>query len=369
MKIGILKEIKDGESRVILTPKEVKLLFESGHEVLIESDAGEKAGFSNEDYVAAGAIIVDQSKAIFEQSELVVKVKEIDDQEYSLLKPGQIIFACLHPAANKDEVDVLLQKEVIAVTAEDTHRFGSPNCEVAGKLGALLGTQYLLTTNGGIGKLVGGVGGVPGIQALVLGGGIVGKSAVDVLSSLRAQVKVLDVNIGTLREIQYLFQKNVMTAFSNQETIKEFLPQTDLVINCVKWPKHRKDHLITKEMLKMMKKGSVIVDISADVGGAIETYRPTTFKEPVYVVDDVIHFGVDNIPGAVPNTASIAYASAVYPHIQAIADKGIEQALMDNEYLRRGLTAYKGILTHEETGKIQHRQWTNPIEISKNNVT
>ncbi len=363
MKIGVLKEIKSGESRVVLTPNEVKQLSRKGHSVLVEKDAGLQAGFPDPSYLKAGAEIVQRAKEIFDQADLVVKVKEVSPEEYSLLQPGQIVFSCLHPAANKEEVDALLEKEVVAITAEDTHRFGSPNCEVAGKLGALMGIQYLLTPNGGSGKLVGGIGGVPGIQALVLGGGIVGKSAVDILASLRAQVRLLDINIGVLREAQFLFPKNVTTGFSNQETIREILPQVDLVINCVKWPKQRTDHLITREMIGTMQKGSVIVDISADVGGAIETYRPTTFEEPVYTVDGVIHFGVDNIPGAVPNTASIAYAASVFPYIQSIADKGVEQALRDDEYLRGGLTIYKGKLTHEETGLIQKRQWVKPEEL------
>lgn len=365
MKIGVLKEVKDGESRVILTPNEVKALSRKGHKLLVEKDAALKAGFPDQSYLDAGAVIMQQAKDIFDQSDMVVKVKEISPKEYSLIKPGQILFSCLHPAANKEEVDVLLDKEVIAITAEDTHRFGSPNCEVAGKLGALMGIQYLLSTNGGMGKLVGGVGGVPGIQALVLGGGIVGKSAVDVLASLRAQVRLLDINIGVLREAQFLFPKNVTTGFSNQETIIEILPSVDLIINCVKWPKQRTDHLITREMLGKMQKGSVIVDISADVGGAIETYRPTTFNDPVYTVDGIIHYGVDNIPGAVPNTASIAYAASVFPHILAIAEKGVEKALLEDEYLRNGLTTFKGVLTHEETGNIQNRQWVKPQELLK----
>ena len=337
MNIGVLKEVKDGESRVILTPNEVKILSLKGHRVLVEKDAGLKAGFPDQSYLDAGAVIMKQAKDIFDQSNMVVKVKEISPNEYSLIQPNQIIFSCLHPAANKEEVDVLLDKEVVSITAEDTHRDGSPNCEVAGKLGALMGIQYLLSTNGGMGKLVGGVGGVPGIQALVLGGGIVGKSAVDILASLRAQVRLLDINIGVLREAQYLFPNNVTTGFSNQETIKEILPNVDIVINCVKWPKERTDHLITREMLSMMQKGSVIVDISADVGGAIETYRQTTFNDPVYTVDGVIHYGVDNIPGAVPNTASIAYAASIFPHIKLWLNKGLKKHCLKMNIFETGL--------------------------------
>jgi len=355
--IGILKEIKAGESRVVLTPSEVNELTIDGHSVLVESNAGLKAGFSNELYKVAGAQIENNAENIFKKSELVLKVKEISPEEYHLLQPNQIVYACLHPASNKEEVDVLMESKVISIAAEDTHQFGSPNCEVAGKLGALFGAQYLLSSNGGIGKLVGGVGGVPGINAIVIGGGIVGRAAIDVLSSLKSQVTLLDINIGVLREIQYQFPNNVSTCFSNKQNIKELLPKADLVINCTKWPKQRKDHLITRDMLALMQENSVIVDISADVGGAIETFKPTTLDDPVYEVDGIIHFCVDNIPGAVPNTASIAYAAAIFPHIQSIANNGIKEALLKSKYLCRGLTTYQGTLTHEETGLIQNRTW------------
>lgn len=362
MRIGILKEVKVGESRVVLTPAEVKQLTRLGNHVLVEENAGTAAGFTNEAYENAGAEIT-SNITIFKTAEMVVKVKEIDPKEYPLLRKEQIIFSCLHPAANREEVDVLLEKGVISISAEDTHRFGSPNCEVAGRLGALLGAYYLLNINGGIGKLITGIAGVPGINAIVLGGGIVGKSAVDVLSSLGAQVTLMDINIGVLREAKFSFPRNVRTAFSTEENIRAMLPSTDLILNCVKWPKQRKDHLITREMIGTMQKGAVIVDISADVGGAIETYRPTTFEEPTYVVDGVVHFGVDNIPGAVPNTSSISYAASVLPHIVSIASNGVEAALLKDEYLRKGLTTYKGILAHEETGKVQNRDWTDSFKL------
>lgn len=363
MIIGTFKERKPGESRVVLTPVEVAELIEDGHMVLIEKNAGLQAGFSDEDYVQAGAALRGNMEEIYNEAELIVKVKEVLPEEYELLRENQLIFACLHPAANREEVDVLLEKKVISFTAEDTHRYGSPNGEVAGKLGALMGSYHLLSTNGGIGKLVGGIGGAPGIRALVIGAGIVGKSAVDVLSSLGAQVTLMDINIGALREAQYLFPKNVSTAFSNSKNIAKMLPETDLVLNCVKWPKHRKDHLITREMLKLMQKGSVIVDISADVGGAIETYRPTTHDNPTYVEEGVIHFGVDNIPGAAPHTASVAYAASVLQHIRNISSLGAEEAARRDPYLRRSLTTYKGILTHEETSEIQNRERVLPENV------
>ncbi|QZY54184.1 alanine dehydrogenase [Crassaminicella profunda] len=363
MIIGVLKEIKSGESRVIMTPIEAGELVADGHEVLVQSGAGVKAGFEDEEYISVGAEIRNHMKEIYQESDMVVKVKEIEPTEYEMIKEGQIIFTCIHPAANREEVDTLLERKAIAFTAEDTHRFGSPNCEVAGKLGALMGVNYLLSINGGRGQLICGIGGAPGANVLVLGAGIVGKGAVEIVSALGAQVTLMDVNIGTLRHCEEIFPKNVQTMFSNQQNIKKILSRMDLVINCVKWPKHRKDHLITKDMLRFMKKGSVIVDVSADVGGAIETYKPTTHENPTYEIDGVIHYGVDNIPGAAPHTTSIAYAASVFPHLKAIANDGIVEACKRDGYLRRSLTVFKGTLTHEEASVIQNRSWKTPEEV------
>ncbi|MCG8485529.1 MAG: alanine dehydrogenase [Clostridia bacterium] len=363
MKIGLLKDIKPGESRTIMTPIEVQELVNNGHQVFIQSNAGANAGFYNEDYQEAGGEIRASMEEIYSECDLVTKVKEFTPKEYNLIRENQIVFTCIHPAANKEEVDALLKSRCIAFTAEDSHRYGSPNCEVAGKLGALMGVFHMLSTNGGSGKLICGIGGAPSAKVLIMGAGIVGKSAAHILASLGASITLMDINIGVLRDCEDIFPKNVQTAFSNQSNIKNLLPNTDLVINCVKWPKHRNDHLITKDMLKLMKKGSVIVDISADVGGAIETYRATTHNNPTYVVNDVIHYGVDNIPGAAPHTTSIAYSASMLPHFKAIADYGVEEACKKDGYLRRSLTAYKGILTHEETGVIQNRTWETPEKV------
>lgn len=363
MIIGILKEIKSGESRVIATPVEVEELIRDGHKVLVEKNAGYIAGFYDEDYSKIGAEIVEFREEIYGKSDMVLKVKEFFEEEYKFFRKGQILFACIHPASNREEVDALLENKVIAFTAEDTHRYGSPNCEVAGKLGALMGVQYLLNSNGGKGQLITGIAGAPGANVIVLGAGIVGKGAIQVLSSLGAQVTVMARSIATMRSCNEIYPANVRTMFSNQSNIKALLPTTDLVVNCVKWPKHREDSLITREMLSLMKKGSVIVDISADIGGAIETYRPTTHENPVYEVDGIIHYGVDNIPGAAAHTTSIAYAASILPHIRSIANKGVREACRNDGFLRRSLTTYKGILTHEETSIIQNREWTTPENI------
>lgn len=363
MKIGLLKDIKLGESRTIMTPVEVQELVNNGHEVFIQSSAGTNAGFSNEEYKEAGGEIKETMEEIYNECDLVTKVKEFTPEEYDLIRENQVVFTCIHPAANREEVDALLKSKCIAFTAEDSHRYGSPNCEVAGKLGALMGVYHMLSTSGGRGKLICGIGGAPSANVLIIGAGIVGKGATRILASLGARITLMDINIGVLRDCENIFPKNVQTAFSNQSNIKQLLPNTDLLINCVKWPKHRNDHLVTKDMLKLMKKGSVIVDISADVGGAIETYRATTHDNPTYVVNGVVHYGVDNIPGAAPYTTSIAYSASVLPHFKAIANHGVVEACRRDGYLRRSLTTYKGILTHEETSVIQSRTWETPEKV------
>lgn len=363
MIVGVLKEIKAGESRVIVTPTEASELCGDGHRVLVQQNAGAKAGFDDGEYMKAGAEIKRTMEEIYRESDMVVKVKEIFPEEYSLLREGQIIFTCIHPAANREELDALIEKKVIGFTAEDSHRYGSPNCEVAGKLGALMGAHHLLSINGGSGQLICGIGGAPGAKALVLGAGIVGKGATEILSALGAHVTLMDINVATLRQCEEIFPKNVHTAFSNQYNIKKILHGLDLVINCVKWPKHRRDHLITRDMLKLMKKGSVIVDVSADVGGAIETYKPTTHEDPTYQIEGIVHYGVDNIPGAAPHTTSIAYAASVLGHLKSIANYGIVEACRRDGYLRRSLAVYKGILTHEESSVIQNRPWITPEEV------
>lgn len=362
MIIGILKENKPNEARVIVIPTGASELVRQGHKILVQKGAGELSGFSDEEYMKAGAELRDTMADIYKEAEMVAKVKEILPEEYEMLRENQIVFGCLHPAAHLEEVEVLMKKKVTGFTAEDSHRFGSPNCEVAGKLGALMGIQCLTTPMGGSGKLVCGMGGAPGIRAIVLGAGIVGMGAIDILASLGAQVTVMDIQVGVLREIQYKY-KNVQTAFSNQANIRELLSETDLIINAVKWPKQRTDHLVSRDMLPLMKKGSVIVDVSADVGGAIETYQPTTHENPTYVIDGVVHYGVDNIPAAVPHTTSIAYAAVILPHLQAIANLGCAEACRRDAYLRRSLTLYKGILCHEETALIQKKERQLPEEL------
>lgn len=362
MKVGLLKDIKAGEYRTIMTPNEAAELISLGAEVYVETGAGAGASFEDAEYEKVGAKIVKDMKEIYATCDFVTKVKELEEEEYSLLREGQIIFTCLHPAASREEVDVLLKSKVIAFTAEDTHRYGSPNCEIAGKLGLLKGAEHLLRTNGGSGQLICGAGGAPAANVLIIGAGLAGHGAIQLAHSLGANVTVMEINVKILRDLISEFP-GINTMISNSANIKALMPNLDLIINCVKWPKHRKDHLITRDMLSLMKKGSVIVDVSADIGGAIETYRHTTHENPTFVVDGIVHYGVDNIPGAASKTTSIAYAASVIDHFKSIVQNGVKEACRRNGYLRRSMTSYLGILTHEETSAIQGREWVTPEEI------
>ena len=357
MNFGVLKYIKQGEYSVIATPAEVSMIAGDGHEVYVQKGAGAGAGFTDEAYAAEGAKLVDTMEEIYAACDFVAKVKEIEPSEYGLLRENQIIFTCIHPAAHPEEVQALLDSKCIAFTAEDSHRYGSPNCEAAGKAGALFGLESLLAINGGKGKFVNGLGGAPGIKALVLGGGVVGKAAASVLHALGAWVTVMDINIGTLRDIGKQFNEEVNTMISNRYNIAKLLPEMDVVYNA-------SEYMIDRAMVRSMEPGSVIVDISNDYG-AIETFHETTHENPRYVEEGVVHYCVSNIPGAISQSTSIAYAASVLPHFRSIMNSGIEAACVKDGFLRRSLTAYKGYLTHEETSGVQKRPWIRPEDILK----
>ena len=363
MTFGILKDIKEGEYRVICTPVEVASIVAAGHTVLAQRDCGLGAGFSNEKYQAAGAEIVDTIEEMYARCDFLAKVKEIFPSEYDLLREDQLGYCCIHPASHPEEVEALLSSKCIAVTAEDSHRYGSPNCEAAGKQGALFGLESMLTINGGKGKFVGGFAGAPGMNVLILGGGIVGQGALSVLHALGANVTVMDINRGVLTMLGDRYQNKINTMFCTKEAITSLLPETDMVLNCVKWPKQRKDFLIDKEMLKLMEPGSVLVDISNDDPGAIESSHETHHDNPRYVVNGVVHYCVSNIPGAVAHSTSVALAAETLPLLLSIMNHGIKEACVRDGFIRRSLTTYKGYLTHEETSALQNRPWIRPEEI------
>ena len=350
MKIGILKDIKEGEYRVIATPCEVATLIDDGNEVFVQREAGSRAGFDDSEYAEAGAKLLETKEEIYATCDMVAKVKEIEPCEYDLLREDQIIYTRIHPAAHPEELQALLDHKVIAFTAEDTHRHGSPNCEAAGKAGAFMGLYAMMSTNGGCGKFVSGLGAAPNVKAM---------AAIDTLYRMGAWVSVGATNIGHLREITEHYHGEVSTFISNRYNIQKLLPQVDMVVNCVRWPKDAKEFLIDRKMVQSMHKGSVIVDISNDYG-VIETFHPTTHEDPMYIEEGVVHYCVDNIPGAIAGSTSVAYAASVLPHFRSIAKNGVAEACALDGFLRRGLTAYKGYLTHEESSCIQDRPWVRP---------
>ena len=363
MIFGILKDTKEGEYRVISTPSEVKCLVARGHEVWAQNNCGKAAGFSDEKYAMAGARIVYDAEEMWFGCDMLAKVKEFTPSEYPLMRRDRILLGCIHPAANPEEVDALLKSGCIAFSAEDAHRYGSPNCEAAGKQGALFGLESMLTINGGKGKFVGGFAGTSRMNVLILGAGVVGRGALEILYALGANCTVMDINAGLLRSLLSQYNSRINTMLCHKEAIASLLPNTDMIINCVKWDKSRSDFLIDKEMLKLMERGSVIVDISNDNPGAIESSHTTSHSDPRYVVNGVVHYCVSNIPGAVASSASLAYASEILPMITSILDNGVKETCVKDGYYRRSLTAYRGYLTHEETSAVQNRPWIRPEDI------
>jgi len=359
MKFGILKEIKNGEFRVTATPAEVSVLVGDGHQVYVTHNAGYAAGFDDAEYEAAGATIKPDNKDLWEICDFVAKVKEIEPAEYEYLRENQLIYCCVHPAGHPEEVDKLLEKKVIAITAEDSHRFGSPNCEAAGKAGAFMGLWSMFSFNGGSGKFASGLAGAPGVNALVCGCGTVGRAAVEVLTALGCSVTVSDISIGLLRDIQQKYNGKINTIMSNRANLAAILPSTDLVINSVRWPKNAKDFMIDRAMVRSMRRGSVIVDISNDYG-CIETFHETTHDNPTYIEEGVVHYCVANIPGAIAGSTSKSLAAGVLQHFRNVMNLGLEEACVRDGYLRRSLTCYKGWLTHQETSAIQGRPWVKP---------
>ena len=358
---GVLKDIKSGEFRVVLTPAEIKVLVEDGAEVYVASEAGYKAGFNDADYEAAGAIVLETNEEVWDKCDFVAKVKEIEPSEFDLIREGQIIFTCIHPAAHREEVDALLDKKATVFTAEDSHRFGSPNCEAAGKAGAFMGLWAMMSNHGGMGKFASGVGPSEPVRALVCGAGTVGRAAVDTLYRLGAEVTVSDVYEPALEALREKYP-GIDTMDPQKEPIAERLPDTDLLLNCVRWPKDADDYMITRGMVASMRRGSVICDISNDYG-CIETFHETTHDDPIYIEEGVVHYCVSNIPGAIAGSTSVAYGRALLLHFRSILKNGIAEACVLDGYLRRSLTCYNGFLTHEETSGIQGRPWVVPEKI------
>jgi len=366
MDIGVTKEIKPQEGRVALLPREVLQLTVDGHRVDIETGAGLLSGASDEDYIAAGAKISDDAKSVFTNNEMIIKVKEILPDEYDLLSRRHILYTNIHSASNRELTDVLLDVGMTAISAEDTHQDGSPNCPLAGEVGAFEGVRLCLAPHGGRGRHFLPHFGAPALKAVVIGLGLVGQGAVRTLTQLGASVIGLDIT-SRARKIASLTWSNRDFVADDVANLGNHLEDADLIINCVLWPKHREDHLISRDMLGDLRPTTVIVDISCDEGGAVETCRSTSWDDPVYEVDGIRHFCVDNIPGAVPVTASAGYSQAIFPFVSLIAEHGVIDACKQEPWLAKGLTCHDGNLILAETGRVQGRT-TIPVDVYLNNA-
>ncbi len=353
MDIGLPKEVKDNEYRVGLVPAGVHALNEDGHTVFVEKGAGLGSGFSDEEYAATGAKLVDTADEVFVRSDMVVKVKEPTPEEYPRLREGQILSTYLHLAPNPELTRALLDQKVIGV-AYETIRDGqgnlpllAPMSEVAGRMSITVGSYYLQKTTGGRGVLLGGVPGVRPAFVLIIGGGTVGINAAKMARGLGAQVCILDLDVDRLRFIDDLFLGQVNTVLSSTYSIAQLIKDADLVVGAVLIPGASAPKLITRKMISSMQPGSVIVDVAVDQGGCCQTTRPTTHSEPIFTVDGVVHYCVTNMPGAMPRTSTFALTNATVPYIRKIASLGMKDALRENPLLKNGVNVYKGQVTFE----------------------
>jgi len=350
MRIGVPKEIKDHEYRVGMTPEGVKELTGTKHQVIVESGAGDGAGFTDEAYRAAGAVIATRDEVF--SSDMIVKVKEPQPQEYELLKRDQILFTYLHLAADSQQTQALMNRGVTAIAYETvTASSGTlplliPMSEVAGRVSVQVAATCLQQANGGRGVLLGGVPGVAPGKVVILGGGVAGTHAAIIALGMGAEVTVLDKSLPRLRELSTQFVGRVKTIYSTLSAIETSIATADVVIGAVLVPGAAAPKLISREMVSTMQKGSVLVDIAIDQGGCFATSRPTTHANPTYVVDGVVHYCVTNIPGAVPRTSTLALTNATLPYIKKLAALGATRALLEDAHLANGLNVYRGEVTH-----------------------
>jgi alanine dehydrogenase len=363
MKIGVAREIKKDEYRVALTTAGTRELVHRGHEVVIEQGAGQGSAMSDDEYVAAGATIADVD-TVWGESEMVLKVKEPLDGEWQKLSPGQVLFTYLHLAAAPELTRGLVDSGATAVAYETVetadHRLPllAPMSEVAGRLAAQVGAYYLMKPFGGRGRLMGGVPGVLPAKVLVLGGGIVGYNAALIAQGMQCDVTIFERSVDRMRELDVSLGRTVLLQMSSRHSIEEALPAADLVIGGVLIPGAKAPHLVTRDMLATMKAGSVLVDVAIDQGGCFETSRPTTHTDPTYVVDDVLHYCVANMPGAVPITSTWALTNVTLPYVEAIADKGPSRAIAEDPALAKGVNVIDGKLTYEPVAEAVGLEYT-----------
>jgi alanine dehydrogenase len=353
MIIGVPKEIKNNENRVALTPAGTQELVKRGHTVQVQKSAGNGSGFLDEDYQKAGATLIDNAAEIFHNAEMIMKVKEPIEQEYKLIKKDQLVFTYFHFASYEPLTKAMIESGATCLAYETVERAdGSlplliPMSEVAGRMSIQEGAKYLEKPLKGRGILLGGVPGVKPAKVLVLGGGVVGTNAAKIAAGMGADVTILDLNLTRLRYLDDVMPKNVHTMVSNEYTIRELIKDSDLIIGGVLVPGAKAPKLITRDMLKTMRPGTVLVDVAVDQGGCIETCRPTTHEDPTFIIDDVVHYCVANMPGAVPYTSTLALTNATLPYAIRLAGQGWKKASQDNLELRLGLNVVQGEVVYK----------------------
>ena len=353
MKIGVPKEIKPQENRIGLTPDSVKHLTSNGHEVLVENNGGFEAGFENEHYISAGAKIIDKAEDIFNDAEIIVKVKEPLSNEVKMIRENQIVFTYLHLAAAKELTEGLVKSKSICIAYETvTDNNGrlpllAPMSAVAGRMSVQAGAHCLEKNQKGRGLLLGGAPGVEGGTVVILGGGVVGENAAIIATGMRAKVHIVDKSEKRLQELSKMFGDKIIPELSGKNDFNKLIARADLIIGGVLIPGAEAPKLITKPMLKNMKRGSVIVDVAIDQGGCVETSKPTTHAEPTYIVDDVVHYCVANMPGGVPRTSTLALNKATLPFLMKLADNGYQKALKEDKNFLEGLNVFKGEVTYK----------------------
>ncbi|GAB5471406.1 MAG: alanine dehydrogenase [Rhodospirillales bacterium] len=368
MRVAVPKEIKSQEYRVGLTPPSVRELVHHGHEVLIESQAGAGIGFFDADYERAGAKIVPDTQAVFGEGDMVIKVKEPQLSECELLRPGQVLFTYLHLAPDPKQTAGLIESKAIAIayeTVTDRHNrlpLLAPMSEVAGRMSIQVGAHCLEKYQGGSGVLLGGVPGVEAAKVVVIGGGVSGTNAARMAMGMEAQVTVMDKSLARLDELDLRFGGQLNTVFSTVDAIEQHVAGADLVIGAVLVPGAAAPKLVSAEMIKTMRPGSAVVDIAIDQGGCFETSHATTHQDPTFVVDDVVHYCVANMPGAVARTATMALNNATLPFVVALADKGYRQALADDPHLMAGLNVAGGAVTYRAVANALGYDYTPPQE-------
>lgn len=364
MIIGVPKEIKNNESRVGMTPSGVQEMTRRGHVVYVQASAGVNSGFSDEAYTAAGAKILPSIEEVYAKADMIVKVKEPIEREYSLVRKGQLVFTYFHFASSEPLTKAMIESGAVCCAYETVERKDRslpllvPMSEVAGRMATQEGCYFLERPRGGKGKLMGGVPGVKPAKVFVIGGGVVGTAAARTAAGMGADVTICDVSLPRLAYLADVMPRNVKTLMSSEYNIREELKSADLVVGSVLIPGAKAPKLVTREMLALMEPGSVLVDVAIDQGGCFETSHPTTHESPVYYVDDILHYCVANIPGAVPYTSTLALTNATLPYALQLACKGWRKACADNEELRKGLNVVEGKVVYKEVAEA----WGLPFE-------